>query len=196
LTPSPASPSPSPADGSQPARERGPDGKFKPKADDKPAEGEPPQAAHDYSGLVLPEQFQFIDGLVDEAKKAFAEDGLPPDKAQRYLNLHAQAVAAGLQQERQMQLAWQAENRGDPEIGGNRWKATETKLAKVRNLGGAEFAKAAEGQAIFDHPAVVRWMLALHDRGAVSEDTFVSGSKAPSAGMAATLYPNTPQMRD
>jgi hypothetical protein len=204
---SPSSPSesgggkPTPAEqpeGSQPARERGPDGKFAPKTGGKPAEGEPPQAAADpYAALAVPDGLEVDPDVLADAKSIFAELKIAPEKAQELVNLQARVEQKRLQDQIEYQKTLTELTKNDPEFGGLlKWPVTESKLAAIRSHVGSKFIDALNAQGLGNHPEVIRGLIKLHDAAGLSEDRLVPGARAPTAGMSAVLYPNTPQMRD
>lgn len=119
---------------------------------------------------------------------------LPADKAQALVDLATEVEVTRAAQHEALKEQWAAEVMADKDLGGDKLDATKATAAKVFNLLPPEQATELKGllnQSGFgNHPAFVRMFHAVGK--ALSDDSFVPGTKAPpgdAANVAQRMYP-------
>lgn len=191
----PGQPKPSEQPQDKPAGpQRDASGKFvsKEQPAEKPAESNAPQI--DYSGLKVGDGLIPDPAVLDRAKTLFGELQIPADKAQAIVDLQGEVMAAQMAAVKAQDEAWGREVAADPELGGRNFDATKGALARfTAQYGSPELEALLRDYGLTNNPLLVR-ALAKAGRD-LTEDT-LTGSGRPNASPSATLYPNTPQMRD
>lgn len=177
--------------------------------DGAPASGEagdaaaaPPAAKPDpaaYADFRLPEGATIDPESLGEARRLFADAGLPQDQAQKFVDLavsREQAAAArGVQAFVDLQTKWVSEIKADPEIGGARLEASMAQAARaIDRLGVPGLKEALNLTGAGNNPAIVKAFVRLGQM--VSEDRFAPGRDAaprPSRSPAETIYDGNPK---
>lgn len=180
-----------PADGEKPAEPAAdapkPEDAAKPedKPAEKPAEAKPPEPAVEpvkpepvkYEAFELPEGVKLDDAPLSAATAILGEYGVPQDKAQALVALHAKTMqdyAAHLSAEQhrvfaETRTAWQNEVKADPVLGGAGFQTAMARVARTRDL----FVPADKREAFNtflkatgagDHPIFLRMMHAIGER--------------------------------
>lgn len=124
------------------------------------------------------------------------EHKLAPDVAQKFLDLAGEMETARGQQHAETVKGWLATVKGDKELGGDKLAENLAVARKTFDLLPKEQADELKGllnqTGLEAHPVFFRLFHAVGK--ALSEDSFVPGGKAPSAGVkdiASRLYPSS-----
>lgn len=145
----------------------------------------------DYS-FEVPEGLEIDQPSMDEFKGVAKELGLTKEGAAKLSALAVKREQARVEQHQKLVASWADEVKADKELGGDKLSANLAIAKKAIDLGPPELKALLDSSGLGNHPAVVRWALAVGK--ALSEDRFVTG-KAPAdtrAGDAASrLYPTT-----
>lgn len=156
-------------------------------APDPAAEPAPTEAA-EYTEFTIPEGISLEGDVLDAFKVAAKECGLTQENAQKLIEFGSVANAKALEK---VSAQWESDARADKEYGG-------AKIDENLGIAGKAFDAFASPELkqllatskIGNHPEMIR---AFYKIGkAMSEDTFVSGSRAPSSSQSAAekLYGN------
>lgn len=196
-TPTPSSPTPSPESEPTPTPT--------PKEDPKP-NGDEPEAASSLLGdegpepfdpekLTIPEGMKKDDPLFADFTNLAKEHQISAGAAQSFIDLAAKQTAAASQkllaEWDKQQADWQAQVRGDKEIGGDKLAATLQTFSKVANdpeLSDPGFREALAFTGAGNHPAVVKtlvkWAKALSEGGPVAGEPASTRSRPATIGEA------------
>lgn len=151
----------------------------------------------------LPEGFTEDADLVTEARKVFAEAGVPVAKAQALVDLFAstqtKAAAAAEAAFNAQQTEWQAQLNALPELQGQTREKTMTSLGRLWDTYGTPEAKEVMNHpALGNNPALVKMFVSLAqalDEGtpAPAHRGAPNGKDGKSKGFN-LAYPNTPEI--
>jgi hypothetical protein len=208
VNPPAASPAPEavpPAGGTPPATELGaatPPAAEPPKAPEAPKSPEP--VAFDATKLTLPEGMKADDPVFKSFAETFTDDKLDPQtRGQKLLDLYKDAVSGIREQTMKVWTdtneAWKNQVRADPEIGGAKFEATKTTIAKAIDSLGPElsvaFRQGLDATGAGNHPAI--WKGLAKMAGLLTEGGHVSGNPPASAKptIKEAFYPNSPDMK-
>jgi len=136
------------------------------------------------SELKLPEGVEVNEAFLTAMKETWKGAGLTTEQQQATLDSYVKFVAeqdkAFEQQQQQQRLAWREQIKSDPELGGARFDASVSTVAKaVDRFFGPEFRKLLDATGLGDHPEAFR---GLHQIGLrISEDTIAgtTSDRAP-----------------
>lgn len=154
-------------------------------------EGGKPAAGDDFE-FTAPEGIE-LDAKSIDAFKSILKDKTLDDKsrAQKLVDLAAQREADRVEAHRTLVSKWAEDVKTDKEIGGDKLAENLAIAKKALDLGPPELKGLLDQTGLGNHPAVVKWALAVGKK--LSEDTFVPGGKevAPQKSQADRLYPKT-----
>jgi hypothetical protein len=150
-----------------------------PAAADGAADPAAPRAA--YEAFTLPEGVTVDGDAMKSATDLFAESGLSQAQAQKFIDLatsREQAIAQrSLQAFTDLQNQWVSEIKADPDIGGDRLKASLASAARaIDRLEIPGLREALSFTGAGNHPAVVKAFVRLGQM--IQEDRFRPGSPA------------------
>jgi hypothetical protein len=168
----------------EPAKTETPDAqKTEPQAE-KPAE------EVDYT-FELPEGVELDAKSMDEFKAMAKELKLPKEAAQKMVDLAAQREQSRIETHAKTVADWAESVKADKEIGGDKLAANLAVARKALELGPPELKDLLNASGLGNHPAVVKWALAVGK--ALSEDNFVpAGNPVDVQGsIASRLYSAT-----
>lgn len=166
--------------------------------------GEPPKAepaaAFDPAKLQVPEGMKTDDPLFKSFAETFGDAKLSPqERGQKLLDIYKDGIKAVQDQGRQL---WETTNadwikavKADPEIGGAKFEATKTSIAKaIDSLGPADavaFRQGLDATGAGNHPAIWRGLAKM--AASLTEGGHVTGNpatkEAPDIG--STFFPNS-----
>lgn len=147
------------------------------------------------------DEIKFADGTAIDPQmgQAFAdvvnEFGIPRAAVSKLLDLQQKTMLAnseaGSREWTKTQEEWTAATMKDPEIGGDKWPAAQTKIGSLLDqFGSPELRQAFDLTGAGNNPAVVRFMAkianVLTESGHVSSHKTAQGEKT----LAESLYPN------
>lgn len=164
-----------------------------------------PAAAFAPDKLTLPEGMKTDDPLFKSYSDLMTDDKLAPqERGQKLLDLYTDAVKqareAGTEAWNNVNKEWQDKTKADPEIGGAKFPAVKTTIAKaIDSLGpnlAAEVRQALDITGAGNHPAIVKALHALAVKAV--EPGHVAG-RPPGADAPKSVkdafYPNSPDMK-
>ena len=141
----------------------------------------------------LPEGVQGFDQpVLDKFTTIAKETKVSPEVAQKFLDLAAEQRLALDNNRVEMVKGWAESVKTDKEIGGDKLTENLATAKKAIDLGPPELKDLLNVSGLGNHPAVVKWAIAVGK--ALSEDRFVPGSKAPAGAdktAAQRLYDKT-----
>lgn len=156
--------------------------------------------------LSLPEGFAVDDGLMTEARDAFAAAGVPADKAQSLLDIYTKASQSALTAAQTafetQQSEWLTTINSMPEFQGSTREKSLTAIGKLFDDYGTPEAKDALNMAgVGNHPALVKFIHSI--ASVLSEGTSVPGGRPVNPGpngqrggagrsLGQTLFPDQP----
>lgn len=154
------------------------------------AEAPEAPAPYDPETIKFPEGFGKDEALFGEFSNLAKETGLSGPAAQSLIDFYAKHLQTSSQKQvaewDKQQEAWQAEVKGDKEIGGDKLNGilqTFSKVADDPTLSDPEFRKALAFTGAGNHPAVVRtlakWAKALSEGGPVQGGPANGSAKQP-----------------
>ena len=167
---------------------------------------EPVPEAFDPDKITVPTGMTRDDTLFGEFTNLAKEHGLTAPVAQGLIDLAAKQVQAATQKQQatwdKQNSDWQAEIRGDKEIGGDKLNGVLQTFAKVASdpeLSDPKFREALAFTGAGNHPAIVRtlakWARALSEGGPVQGGgPAVNGSRAPQTLGEAIYGPDGPHV--
>ena len=148
--------------------------------------------------LKLPEGTKADEALMGQYKELLQSAKVPPETAQKLMDLHASTLKQAVSQPydcwRETQKTWQAEIKADKEIGGPNLQKNLSSVAKLIDSLGAEqardFRQALNFTGAGNNPAVIKALVKLSQ--AHTEPGLVSGGPppAPAKTAAQKLYPD------
>lgn len=178
--PEPESPSP------PPATEDG-DGKVESK------EGEGADAPVAYEPFDLPKGMEVDAAALGEAQALFAEARLSQPQAQKLVDLYAGKMNELIQRQVEVaerrQMAWVAEVKADPELGGARFEAARVSARKaLTRFGTPELRRSLDELWVGNNPHLFRFFVRVGQ--SISEDSW-AGARSQGARLspAEILYP-------
>jgi hypothetical protein len=184
------------ADGTKPgegelAPSTTPDGEPKPDGAKPDAALDPKTAEADYE-FKMPDGIELDKASTEEFKAIAKELKLPKDVAQRVVDVAVKREQAARELRDTTVKQWADDVKADKELGGDKLPETLAIAKKAIDIGPPELKTFLDASGLGNHPLFVKW---AHTIGkALSEDRFVSGSKAPAeAGRSLEdrLYGNT-----
>lgn len=151
------------------------------------------KAPEKYEAFKLPDGVAFAPELQAGLEGLAKKHGMTQESAQELASFAAAQLQGIDQKAGQLRADWRAAAEKDPEIGGDKLAPALAASAQViATFGGkdaSEFKDFLDKSGLGNHPVLVRVLARV--RGAISDDKFVSGDKAPPAKDARTLYPNS-----
>jgi hypothetical protein len=134
-----------------------------------------------YDAFKLPEGVSFDAEQLAPATELFAESGLSQEQAQKFIDLamarESAAQHRGVQAFVDLQNQWVSEIKADPDIGGDRLKASLSSAARaIDRLNVPGLREALNFTGAGNHPAVVKAFVRLGQM--ISEDRFRPGQSA------------------
>ena len=162
---------------------------------DSPAPETPAPAEIAYGDFTLPEGATLDAAALD----LFREARLPQEAAQKFIDLAVSreqaATARGVQAFVDLQTKWVSEIKADPEIGGERFRASVALAGRaIDRLGVPGLREALDLTGAGNNPAIVKAFVRLGQM--VSEDRFAPGREARPAAPrspAEVIYGTAPQ---
>lgn len=153
--------------------------------------------------VKLPEGMKADDPNLKSFGDVLADDKLSPaDRGQKLLDLYADLTKKGrdaaTEAWTQVNKTWADTTLADKDIGGTKWPATKTTIAKaIDSLGpdlAAGFREALDVTGAGNHPAVTKALFALASK--LTEGTHIGGNP-PGQQMSIkdAFYPNSPDMK-
>jgi hypothetical protein len=141
----------------------------------------PEPAALEYTDFTMPEGFVMDPDVLSDYKTAAKELGLEQDKAQKLIEFGALAQAKALEKTGH---AWAEQSLTDKEFGGDKLQENLAIASKARDaFATPELIALLNTTRLGNHPEMIR---AFYKIGkAMSEDTVVSGGRAPSTAQTA-----------
>lgn len=147
-------------------------------------------------------EFEFPEGIeVDQARldqfKGLAKElGLTADAAKKVVAMEVARVQQAAEQHLKTITGWADAVKSDKEIGGDKLAENLATARKAIDLGPPELKELLNSTGLGNHPAVVKWALAVGKK--LSEDAFVPGGKTTvpqntEEARAARMYPTTAQ---
>lgn len=155
---------------------------------------------------TLPKDMPFDEKGFGDYRKLFAESGLKPEQAQKFVDAFANAelgrlkeVAAGIQKEH---AQWQTTLKADKELAGADGKQLDATMRTARTAmqkwATPEFRKLLDDSKLSRHPEMIR-LLARAGKGLAEDST--KDTKPQTVGKALTgkaankvRYPNSPEL--
>jgi len=179
--------------------------------DSKPVEATPEEASpppvltvESYADLTLGDDFTVNDEALTAAKSIFAEAQLPPESAQKLLDLYATNIkataeaAAKATQETftALNTKWAAETNALPEMQGEAKKQTLAILGRTMDeFGSPEAREAFNLTGAGNNPHIVRYILSLAqavvEGGPTSQGAPVNTDPRKGKSLGQRLYPNS-----
>jgi hypothetical protein len=164
-----------------------------------PAEGKDPAASDtpiEYD-LKLPDNAPVDEALMGQYKELLATAKVPPETAQKLLDLHASTVKKSVDVPydawRETQKVWQAEIKGDPIYGGKNLSQNLASVTKMINSLGKEqadqFRQALDFTGAGNNPAVLRALINLSKTHSEGSMVTGGGPASPAKSIASTVYP-------
>lgn len=152
-----------------------------------------------YGEFKLPEGVSLDAEQLKPATELFAESGLSQEQAQKFIDLamarESAAQQRGVQAFVDLQNQWVSEIKADPDIGGDRLKASLSSAARaIDRLNVPGLREALNFTGAGNHPAVVKAFVRLGQM--ISEDRFRPGQQArPEVprSPAEVIYDGTPR---
>lgn len=129
-----------------------------PKAQNQPET--PAYTIEDYDSVSVPDGLQVRPELMGEFKSIAAELKLPPEAAQRLMDLEIKNAQAQLEQQAQILEGWRKEIVGDPEFGGSKLPETTgaARLAlKTYDPSGSLLTELTQ-TGYGNHPGIIRFL--------------------------------------
>lgn len=167
----------------------------KPEGDAKPAEAKPTEAAPVEYDFKAPEGTTLNEEVIGEFKELAKEKNLPPEEAQKFVDLGVKAIqqAQARQAEAlaQAQAKWAEDSRADKEFGGDALEANLSVAKRALDtFGSPELKKMLTESGLGNHPEIIRAFTRVGK--AISEDKLVPGSTKPAGSKTAEqlLYPS------
>lgn len=198
LTDPPAAADPAPADPAPAADPAAPTEDQKPADEAKPAE---PEGAPEAYEFVQPEGHVVDESVISKFSEVAKELNLSQEKAQRFLDAMAPAVAAAQAESYKEMFSdigglpetWGNAARADKEFGGDQLEANLAIANKAYDQFATNELKTLLAKTKFgDHPEIIRMFYRIGK--SVSPDAVITGKAAPTpTDRLATLYDNTPK---
>lgn len=142
----------------------------------KNEEANPAEADKPYE-FKLPEGIE-VDSAEAESFSAIAKElKLPQEAAQKIVDFAVAREAKMIETRNAAVAAWAESVKTDKDIGGDKLAENLATARKAIDLGPPELKELLNASGFGNHPAIVKWAVAVGK--ALSEDRFVSGTKAP-----------------
>ena len=156
-------------------------------------EGEGAQAPVTYETFDLPKGMDVDQGALEEAQALFAEARLSQPQAQKLVDLYAgklnELVQRQVEAAERRQLAWIAEVKADPELGGTRFETARASARKaLTRFGTPELRRSLDELWVGNNPHLFRFFVRVGQ--SISEDSY-AGARSQGARLSAAeiLYP-------
>jgi hypothetical protein len=162
-------------------------------ADTKTDDGAENPAPVVYEPFVLPQGVEVDQGALDAAQTLFAEARLSQPQAQKLVDLYAGKMNELAQRQieavERRQIAWVAEVKNDPELGGTRFETARASARKaLTRFGTPELRRSLDELGVGNNPQLFRFFVQVGR--SISEDTFAGARSTVAPRSAAeTLYP-------
>jgi len=159
-----------------------------------PAAEEAAETPLSYEPFALPEGVEVDTAALEEAQSLFAEARLSQPQAQKLVDLYAGKMNELIQRQvaaaESRQMAWVAEVKNDPELGGKRFQSARTLARRaLDHYGTPGLGRTLDELWVGNNPQLFRFLVRVGET--LGEDRHVgpaAGSARPSAAEA--LYPN------
>lgn len=156
-----------------------------------PAEEAAPVA---YEPFALPPGVEVDTAALEQAQSLFAEARLSQPQAQKLVDLYAGKMSELVQRQRlaaeSRQMAWIAEVKNDPDLGGRRFEQARAAAQRaLGRFGTPELRRSLDELGVSNSPQLFRFFVRVGQ--AVSEDRYAGpGPDASRRSAAETLYPD------
>ena len=156
-----------------------------------PAEEAVPVA---YEPFVLPPGVEVDTAALEQAQSLFAEARLSQPQAQKLVDLYAGKMSELVQRQRvaaeSRQMAWIAEVKNDPDLGGRRFEQARAAAQRaLGRFGTPQLRRSLDELGVSNSPQLFRFFVRVGQ--AVSEDRYAGrGLDASERSAAETLYPD------
>ena len=156
-----------------------------------PAEEAVPVA---YEPFALPPGVEVDTAALEEAQSLFAEARLSQPQAQKLVDLYAGKMSELVQRQRvaaeSRQMAWIAEVKNDPDLGGRRFEQARAAAQRaLGRFGTPQLRRSLDELGVSNSPQLFRFFVRVGQ--AVSEDRYAGrGLDASERSAAETLYPD------
>lgn len=142
----------------------------------------------------IPQGIEVDQARLDQFKGLAKELGLTADAAKKVVEMEVARVQQAAEQHLKTITGWADAVKSDKEIGGDKLAENLATARKAIDLGPPELKELLNSTGLGNHPAVVKWALAVGKK--LSEDAFVPGSKTTvpqntEEARAARMYPTT-----
>lgn len=144
----------------------------------------------------IPQGIEVDQARLDQFKGLAKELGLTADAAKKVVAMEVARVQQAAEQHLKTITGWADAVKSDKEIGGDKLAENLATARKAIDLGPPELKELLNSTGLGNHPAVVKWALAVGKK--LSEDAFVPGGKTTvpqntEEARAARMYPTTAQ---
>ena len=156
-----------------------------------PAEEAAPVA---YEPFALPPGVEVDTAALEQAQSLFAEARLSQPQAQKLVDLYAGKMSELVQRQRvaaeSRQMAWIAEVKNDPDLGGRRFEQARAAAQRaLGRFGTPQLRRSLDELGVSNSPQLFRFFVRVGQ--AVSEDRYAGpGLDASERSAAETLYPD------
>ena len=156
-----------------------------------PAEEAVPVA---YEPFALPPGVEVDTAALEQAQSLFAEARLSQPQAQKLVDLYAGKMSELVQRQRvaaeSRQMAWIAEVKNDPDLGGRRFEQARAAAQRaLGRFGTPQLRRSLDELGVSNSPQLFRFFVRVGQ--AVSEDRYAGrGLDASERSAAETLYPD------
>ncbi len=142
----------------------------------------------------IPQGIEVDQARLDQFKGLAKELGLTADAAKKVVEMEVARVQQAAEQHLKTVTGWADAVKSDKEIGGDKLAENLATARKAIDLGPPELKELLNSTGLGNHPAVVKWALAVGKK--LSEDAFVPGGKTTvpqntEEARAARMYPTT-----
>lgn len=142
----------------------------------------------------IPQGIEVDQARLDQFKGLAKELGLTADAAKKVVEMEVARVQQAAEQHLKTITGWADAVKSDKEIGGDKLAENLATARKAIDLGPPELKELLNSTGLGNHPAVVKWALAVGKK--LSEDAFVPGGKTTvpqntEEARAARMYPTT-----
>lgn len=142
----------------------------------------------------IPQGIEVDQARLDQFKGLAKELGLTADAAKKVVAMEVARVQQAAEQHLKTITGWADAVKSDKEIGGDKLAENLATARKAIDLGPPELKELLNSTGLGNHPAVVKWALAVGKK--LSEDAFVPGGKTTvpqntEEARAARMYPTT-----
>lgn len=142
----------------------------------------------------IPQGIEVDQARLDQFKGLAKELNLTADAAKKVVAMEVARVQQAAEQHLKTITGWADAVKADKEIGGDKLTENLATARKAIDLGPPELKALLNSTGLGNHPAVVKWALAVGKK--LSEDAFVPGGKTTvpqntEEARAARMYPTT-----